>query len=56
MHVISPSHVPQKQDGQGKKVQEIIFSRALERRLTSKLEIFFGRLFGFHMYELHEAG
>jgi hypothetical protein len=33
MHVISPSHVPPKQDGQGKKVQEIIFSRALEPKI-----------------------
>ena len=30
MHVISPSHVPPNQDGQGKKVQEIIFIRVQE--------------------------
>ena len=31
--MISPSHVPPKQDGQGKKVQEIIFSRAQEPKI-----------------------
>jgi hypothetical protein len=30
MHVISPSHVPPNQDGQGKKVQGIIFVGASE--------------------------
>ena len=35
---------------------ELFLSEPRNRRLTSTLEIFFGCLFGFHIYELHKAG
>ena len=40
----------------GKKFRKLFSAEPWNRRLTSTLEIFFGRLFGFQIYELHEAG